>query len=609
MNSQGEVSNDKKNLEKVKNANMARTAAEYAQMSGHPVASSIGKGIKIADKITHGKSSEKIGKKLSKNPALNGGNFGIPKALQNRLNTSMNSNINSNGSKKSNANISEKLKRKNNFPTKIGRAINMLNKSKAGLEKVFGDKSSKIEEENELSGVNLKINKKTLMIAGITLASLMFFIMFGILCSLLNAGYTELIQIAKTLKLDEVIEKINKNKQTSYNYEEDIFILNNYNDDSLHQVKKITDYTLEEAFPEIKYYSEKYTDNKKNIYNYFYKLYYIKEYYKNNYNVNLNVALIHLTLIEKNEDKREIFLQNTKGFDLSLKENNPLFDYNYDWYGIGYKTSIDESSHDIELLAQHQISESYRETCTDSNMNVVNSNEDSSKTITCNEGETYNKVSIGYKIDLNKYKEFLKQYFEEKYYINKAGNSGNINNPNDSSNLDTPSINTDWQNWRQCNESWSDSIIGNTSYTMCTSGCLITSVSIQIARSGTQTIVTPFTPAEGLKYFSINKKTAEFRWNVTAVAPYFIKAFDMPLTGMTKKQIADKLSKYSNYYIIIYSKNYRNRDHFMAVNYVDTNTSDIYVFDPAKLVKNNESVYGGSGGYYPLKAYFFEKKD
>ena len=242
MNSQGEVSNDKKNLEKVKNANMARTAAEYAQMSGHPVASSIGKGI-----ITHGKSSEKIGKKLSKNPALNGGNFGIPKALQNRLNNSI-SNVNSNGSKKSNANISEKLQRKNNFPTKVGRAINMLNKSKAGLEKVFGNKSSKIEEENELSGVNLKINKKTLMIAGITLASLMFFIMFGILCSLLNAGYTELIQIAKTLTLDEVIEKINKNKQTSYNYEEDIFILNNYNDDSLHQVKKLLIILLKKLF-------------------------------------------------------------------------------------------------------------------------------------------------------------------------------------------------------------------------------------------------------------------------------------------------------------------------------------------------------------------------
>ena len=65
------------------NANIARNAAAVASQSGHPIAAGIGKGVQVADKLTGGKASEKIGQaatKALKHQGLKG------KALQHAMN-------------------------------------------------------------------------------------------------------------------------------------------------------------------------------------------------------------------------------------------------------------------------------------------------------------------------------------------------------------------------------------------------------------------------------------------------------------------------------------------------------------------------------------------
>lgn len=52
----------------------------------------------------------------------------------------------------------------------------------------------------------------------------------------------------------------------------------------------------------------------------------------------------------------------------------------------------------------------------------------------------------------------------------------------------------DYINWRQTNSLWSSIKIGNTNKTMGEIGCLITSISILIDKSGTNIAIEPFNP-------------------------------------------------------------------------------------------------------------------
>lgn len=144
------------------------------------------------------------------------------------------------------------------------------------------------------------------------------------------------------------------------------------------------------------------------VYNFFFKLMYIQKYYKNNYNVEIDLPLLMATLRVGSSDMGKVFSQNIVDYDVSLKDNNPLFAHDYDW--SGYITSKTTSKHDIEVLVQ--------------------------KMVTKTESGTY-------KVDQDAYREFLKEFLEKKYFVNngesQVGELG-INGNKYNSNTTTESI-------------------------------------------------------------------------------------------------------------------------------------------------------------------------
>ena len=113
---------------------------------------------------------------------------------------------------------------------------------------------------------------------------------------------------------------------------------------------------LKEFYPDIvKYDSENYDKNI--VYRFFTKLYNIYHYYAGK-GVKLDVPLLMSVLNLQSTDAEVVFEQNTKGYDKSAIEqgtNNPDFDVNKDW--SSYKSTLNNSSHDMEVLAQAMVKE------------------------------------------------------------------------------------------------------------------------------------------------------------------------------------------------------------------------------------------------------------
>lgn len=294
------------------------------------------------------------------------------------------------------------------------------------------------------------------------------------------------------------------------------------------------------------------------VYAFFFKLMYIQKYYQKNYSVSLDLPLIMATLRLQSSDMGDVFSSNIVDYNVKLKEDNPMFAHNYDW--SSYVTSKTKSSHDIEVLAQHMIV----------------------------------KTDSGYKRDDEAYREFLKEFLEKKYYLDGkvalGGNESNNTNNEINNNISKPNenissaVNGDYKTWTQCGQSWSGYKLGSS--TMCNIGCLVTSISIQIARSGTVIIPEKFDPGIALNYLTFSSSGSLYNWeSMRKISPNFGPYTRFSVAGWSQANIAEKLLSYdsSKYYFILHVGKIgrSNAHHFVAVNYVDPATNKIYIFDPS----------------------------
>lgn len=161
--------------------------------------------------------------------------------------------------------------------------------------------------------------------------------------------------------------------------------------------------------------------------------------------------------------------------------------------------------------------------------------------------------------------------------------------------------NTEAENWKQCDSRWGALTVRK--QTICQIGCALTSVSIQIARSGTPTKVSgEFNPGTFMKAHRSNggfSTNDSITWNVTGVAPGFKLISSSNLSG-TKQEKMQKVNSYlsaGEFVILGVSHTYTgkyNIDHYVAVNYVSSD--EIYVFDP------NSSKKGQLFSDYPAMA-------
>ena len=186
-----------------------------------------------------------------------------------------------------------------------------------------------------------------------------------------------------------------------------------------------------------------------------------------------------------------------------------------------------------------------------------------------------------YNVDQNKWRSMANNGMKYDEILIKHYDSAN--NGYTIKRINSAVSNTEAENWKQCDSRWGALTVRK--QTICQIGCALTSVSIQIARSGTPTKVSgEFNPGTFMKAHRNNggfSTNDSITWNVTGVAPGFKLISSSYLSGTKEEKIRDIGNKISNNEYVVLGVRYSvggDIGHYVAVNYVDS--GEIYTFDP-----------------------------
>ena len=156
----------------------------------------------------------------------------------------------------------------------------------------------------------------------------------------------------------------------------------------------------------------------------------------------------------------------------------------------------------------------------------------------------------------------------------------------------------EYVNWRQTDPQWASIRVGNSSGTLGSIGCLITSISILIEKSGCNTMIKPFNPGTFLE--ALNKHNG-FDGNgnlqyaaVTKAVPAFKYVGNVNLRGKSKDEKLSLIKQYidSGYYITAEVKGATpGHQHWVAVTNVDG--SSVIMVDPG----SNQTVMWNAYNY------------
>ena len=160
--------------------------------------------------------------------------------------------------------------------------------------------------------------------------------------------------------------------------------------------------------------------------------------------------------------------------------------------------------------------------------------------------------------------------------------------------------NSEITNWRQYDEAWANQALGSGGETIGSAGCLITSMSYLIAKSGTKLAISDLNP-------STFEKNAQFSgsalvWDFSGIAPNFKTADGNAEHPINASNMVEKITEALNtpinghqQHLVIYL-NYTGT-HWVAVDHVENGV--IYILDPSSSTKeglvpldSNVSSYG-----------------
>ena len=153
-------------------------------------------------------------------------------------------------------------------------------------------------------------------------------------------------------------------------------------------------------------------------------------------------------------------------------------------------------------------------------------------------------------------------------------------------------------NWRQTDSKWSSIRVGNSSGTLGSIGCLITSISILIEKSGCNTMIKPFNPGTFLE--ALNKhngfdSSGNLQYAaVTKAVPAFKYVGNQNLRGKTKDEKLSLIKQYldSGYYLTAEVKGAtKGSQHWVAVIRVENN--NVIMVDPG----SNQTVMWNAYNY------------
>ena len=141
--------------------------------------------------------------------------------------------------------------------------------------------------------------------------------------------------------------------------------------------------------------------------------------------------------------------------------------------------------------------------------------------------------------------------------------------------------------WRQMGQSWSNIKIGNTNSTLGQIGCLVTSISILIEKSGCNSTINPFNPGTFLEALNANNafdSSGNLQYaGVTRAVPNFKYAGNVNLRGKSRTEKLALITQYFNqgYYLTIEVKGATpGNQHWVAITGINGN--NVVMVDPAR---------------------------
>lgn len=142
------------------------------------------------------------------------------------------------------------------------------------------------------------------------------------------------------------------------------------------------------------------------------------------------------------------------------------------------------------------------------------------------------------------------------------------------------------ENWKQKGESWSNIKLGNSNKTIGDIGCLVTSISILIKKSGISTYdIKPFNPGTFVtalnNAYAFDNNGCLMYGPISKVIPNFQYAGRVDLSGKGKES---KLSEIKRYY---------DSGYYLAIKVIDTDTSQHWV--ALDTIKNNNIIMSDPG--------------
>lgn len=149
--------------------------------------------------------------------------------------------------------------------------------------------------------------------------------------------------------------------------------------------------------------------------------------------------------------------------------------------------------------------------------------------------------------------------------------------------------------WKQKGSSWSNIQMGRSGKTIGDIGCLVTSVAMQIAKSGVKTNIANFNPGTFVQFLNKNggfDSVGNFVWaTATKAAPSFQYVGQVGVSGMTKEQKLAKIKELVNnkgIYVVAEVKG-NTGQHWVAIDSVTG--SNINMMDPGSNATNMWSQY------------------
>lgn len=141
--------------------------------------------------------------------------------------------------------------------------------------------------------------------------------------------------------------------------------------------------------------------------------------------------------------------------------------------------------------------------------------------------------------------------------------------------------------WRQMGQSWSNIKIGNTNSTLGQIGCLVTSISILIEKSGCNSTINPFNPGTFLEALNANNafdSNGNLQYaGVTRAVPNFKYVGNVNLRGKSRTEKLALITQYFNqgYYLTIEVKGATpGNQHWVAITGINGN--NVVMVDPAR---------------------------